>query len=97
MKLFFMRRYTLTTADTTALFNERTFYKAFSNDFKSAQREVIIESPYVTIRRASELAFISKSVISRGVAVVLYTRNPEHHEGILRQQAYAGLEVLLNA
>jgi phosphatidylserine/phosphatidylglycerophosphate/cardiolipin synthase-like enzyme len=97
MKLPSLRRYKLTTEDTTALFNERTFYKAFSNDFKTAQHEVIIESPYVTIRRASELAIISKGVISRGVVIVLYTRNPEHHDGMLRQQAYSGLEVLRTA
>lgn len=94
MKLFTYRRRTLKTSDSTALFDEHTFYKAFSNDYKTAQHEVIIESPFVTKRRASELASISHSLINRGVKIILYTRNPEHHEGMLRYQAYEGLDIL---
>lgn len=41
--------------DSTALYDQDTFYKAFERDLLSAQQEVIIESPFITERRMSVL------------------------------------------
>ncbi len=80
--------------DSTKLYDEKSFYGAFSADFKSAQHEVIIESPYITIRRAKELSILCKKLVKRGVKIIVYTRNPEHHDSSLRYQSYEGLEIL---
>jgi len=80
--------------DYTKLYDERSFFQAFSEDFKSAKHEVIIESPYITVRRSKELSFLCKKLVKRGVNVIVYTRNPEHHEHALRYQSYEGLEIL---
>lgn len=83
--------------ESTELYDERSFFGAFSADFKSAQNEVIIESPYITIRRSKELSLLCKKLVRRGVKVIVYTRNPEHHEHTLRYQSYEGLEILRSA
>lgn len=83
--------------ETTKLFDEKSFFGAFSTDFKSAQHEVIIESPYITIRRTKELSLLCKKLVKRGVKIIVYTRNPEHHDPTLRYQSYEGLEILRSA
>lgn len=76
------------------LFDEHSFYKEFSKDMRIAQSEIVIESPYITMRRASEISPLLKRAIRRGVRVSIYTRNPNHHDGILISESIKGIEVL---
>lgn len=78
----------------TKLFDEKQFYKAFSNDFKRAQRTVIIESPYITTRRAKEFSVLCSKLVDRGVRIAVYTRNPHHHDGVLIRESMQGIKVL---
>lgn len=78
------------------LHNERTFYSAFSKDVKRATASVMIESPYITKRRAREFAGLLNKA-RKGLKVTIYTRNPYHHDGILIDEAIEGIEILRNA
>jgi phosphatidylserine/phosphatidylglycerophosphate/cardiolipin synthase-like enzyme len=73
---------------TSKLYDEKRFYVAFTHDIKKARHEVIIESPYLTCRRASELLPTFERLIRRGVSVRINTRNPNHHDQYLRHQAW---------
>lgn len=86
-----------TSLASTRLYDESTFFRAFSADIKQATHKVIIESPYVTVRRATELASICNRLIKNGIRIVIYTRNPTHHDGDLTRQAYIGIGILKDA
>jgi phosphatidylserine/phosphatidylglycerophosphate/cardiolipin synthase-like enzyme len=83
-----------TTLLTSSLHDEHSFYGAFSRDLRSANKRVLIESPFITIRRATEISPILKQVTRSGVEVVIFTRNPYHHDGILVHEASSGIELL---
>lgn len=72
---------------SSCLFDDRTFYRAFIKDLKYAQKEVIIESPYMTINRLRVLSPLLKKAVRRGVKVRVHTRNPKHHDELLRIQS----------
>ncbi len=79
---------------TSRLFDERSFYKSFVSDLKRCNRSVVIESPYMTCKRAAELAPIFRKLINRGVKVRINTRFPGHHDEYLRIQAWRALKQL---
>lgn len=87
----------------SSLHDETTFYKAYMKDLASAEREVIISSPFITNSRAQMLRPILQRLVHRGVKVYIITRDPKEHEENLRTQAegeiaeleIAGVKVLL--
>ena len=72
---------------SSTLHTEVTFYQNFVQDLKRAKKEVIIESPFLTYRRALELSPIFVALIKKGAKVIITTRYPEEHTGNLRVQA----------
>lgn len=74
-------------------FDEHTFFKAFSRDIKRATESVLIESPYITIRRAKEFVELLKKC-RRNLEVTIFTRTPNHHDGVLINQAIGGMKIL---
>ncbi len=96
MKLFRSHRSTRIADDLlrSTLFDEESFFKIMSSDIKSAQKEIIIESPFVTIRRASEISKLFERLHEKGVSVIVHTRNPEHHDGNLKFQSVRGIAIL---
>ena len=82
---------------SSKLYDECSFYAAFTKDFKSANREVIIESPFITKRRSTQLAPLCKKLVKRGVEIKILTRNPNHHDNYLRIQAWAGIKIMRGA
>jgi len=86
------RKFTLSHVQTE-LFDEHSFFKAFSNDMKCAKHSVIIESPYITARRAKEFSkLVSK--IRNNLNITIHTRIPSHHDSNLTKQALLGIEIL---
>jgi len=79
---------------TSSLHDEHSFYSAFSRDLRGAINNVVIESPYVTVRRVQEITPLLTQLHRKGVKLVIYTRNPYHHDGILVRQALSGIELL---
>lgn len=81
----------------SAIFDEHSFYRTFSTDLKRAVRTVLIESPYVTTRRATEIAPLINQARRRGVEISIFTRNSLHHDGILISEATRGIAILRKA
>lgn len=74
--------------ESSKLYCEKGFYPAFSKDIKKCQHELIIESPFITGRRVKFLLPDLKELKSRHVRVVVNTRDPESHDGLLKREAY---------
>lgn len=79
---------------TSTLFDERSFYKAFIKDLKKAERSVIIESPFMTKTRTSDLLLALRKLQKRGVKVRVNTRHPRYHDEALYYQAWKAAAVL---
>ena len=73
--------------DSTALYDQNTFYKAFERDLLSAQQEVIIESPFITEKRMNVLLPIFIKMRRRNIRIIVNTRNPDEHDGDYYYQA----------
>lgn len=65
---------------TSKLFNEETFYPVFTKDLNRCSHEVIIESPFVTNRRLSQLLPTLQKLKDRKVRVIINTRDPIEHD-----------------
>src|ERR1700722_16641537 len=79
---------------TSDLYDERTFYAAFIRDLKRCKREVIIESPYMTMPRTLQLKPVLKKLAKKGVKVRVNTRFPKHHDKLLCIQAWKATKEL---
>jgi hypothetical protein len=66
-------------------------------DLKYCQKEVIIESPYMTMPRVTTMVPLLRRLVSRGVRVSVNTRYPGHHDQLLRIQAWKATKVLKEA
>jgi len=78
------------------LYSEDLFYSEFVTDIKRALSTIIIESPFVTYRRAAYLLPEFVRALDRGVSITINTRDPLEHEGSMRQQADAVLHTFEN-
>lgn len=65
---------------TSQLHDEKTFYQTFLQDLEKCQKEVIIESPYVTSQRMRTFDRIFEKLLKRGIKIYLITRDPREHE-----------------
>lgn len=82
--------------DSTNLYDQNTFYKAFGRDLLSAQQEVIIESPFITDKRMNVLLPIFIKMRRRNVKVVINTRDPNEHDGDYYYQALDAVSAMQN-
>lgn len=89
-----LRRTAKATLTNTSLYSEQYFYGAFVIDVKRAQSTVVIESPYLTERRALQFAKIFWKLSSKDVKVRVNTRNPRHHDKLLEIQAWKSIRIL---
>lgn len=71
----------------TSLFDESTFYSEFGKDLLHARREVVIESPFITINRVNKLVPVFNMLIKQGVKVFVITRQPSLHDYPMNQQS----------
>ena len=83
-----------TTLLDSALHTESTFYSSFLRDLRHAEREIIIESPFIACKRTESLLPVLRKITRRGVRVRVNTRNPAHHERELRIQAWQSIKQL---
>ena len=82
------------SAGDIKMFDEQSFYRAFEKDLYLARRSVIIESPFITLRRIDELLPVLTKLRRKGVAVTINTRNPIEHEEEYEMQALIAVEKL---
>jgi len=69
------------------LYDEKSFYQAFLRDLEGSRNEVIIESPYITSKRAEMLIPVFDTLLSRGVKIYVMTRDPQEHEESMEYQS----------
>lgn len=78
----------------TQMYDGQSFYRAFQKDLYSARKSVIIESPFITLRRIEELLPIIIKLRRKGVSVTVNTRNPIEHDEEYEMQALIAVEKL---
>lgn len=79
------------------LYDEVSFYPRFFRDVNQARKSILIESPYLTIRRAEQFAAVAAIVSRKGVSIKVLTRYPGHHTAKLRAEAESAIGILQNA
>jgi phosphatidylserine/phosphatidylglycerophosphate/cardiolipin synthase-like enzyme len=77
-------------------YDEGNFYDAFASDLNKARYSVVIESPYLTERRARQFALLIQRKVNEGVKILIYTRNPKHHNYVLAKQSHLAYQILKN-
>lgn len=82
---------------TSRLFDESGFYPAFVRDLERCRSELIIESPFITSRRAALLLPQLERLVRRGVSVVINTRHPSEHDSPFKVQAEQAIDQFLSA
>jgi hypothetical protein len=88
------RRISVNELLSSKLYDQNTFYNAFIYDLRNCTKELIIESPFITAKRMSELLPIFRKLAKRGVKIVINTRDPLEHEGKYQIQAQDVVENL---
>lgn len=91
-----LQKYTTTDPDllSSGLYNDNQFYAAFLKDLAKSQSEVIIESPFVTVKRVKLMLPIFEKLKTRRVKVVINTREPQRHDSYMRSEAERALPML---
>lgn len=79
---------------TTGLYDEMTFYRSFLIDLEKCQKEVIIESPFITSGRMKTLWPTLRKLNSQGVKIVIITRDPKKHSEGYEVQSESEIEAL---
>lgn len=80
----------------SGLFDQTTFYPSFAKDLKQCTQELIIESPFITVRRIDSLIPELVKLRKRDVRIVVNTRAPIEHEYTYRLQAEEAVAKLQN-
>jgi len=61
---------------TSHLFDEKSFYTSFLSDLEHCEREVIIESPFISKNRMEKLLPFFRRLVKRQVLVYVVTKDP---------------------
>lgn len=64
------------------MWNEKNFYDIFKRELLSAEKRVVIFSPFITRNRFSELGDIFRVLIEKGIKIYVVTRSPGHQGNI---------------
>jgi len=79
---------------SSRLFDNKTFYKTFTDDLRYARQRVYIESPFITKKRIEELLPVFERLRHRGIAITVNTRCPDEHDGEYIGQASDGIQAM---
>ncbi len=72
---------------SSELYDETTFYQQFRDDLRHCNKEVIIESPFISTHRMYSLIQPFQGLVNRKVKVYVITRDPSDHDLGMKQQA----------
>lgn len=70
-RLYKLHKVSTSSLPKSKLFDETTFYNSFMKDLKYCQKEVIIESPYMTMPRVTTMLPLLIRLVKRGVKLPL--------------------------
>ncbi len=71
----------------SSLFDETTFYSTFIEDLGNCEKEVIIESPFITTERTKPLIPLFNKLLDKRVKIFVMTRDPKEHEKFMESQS----------
>lgn len=97
MNSLFRRYKRMPVSHESKFYDEKNFYDAFASDINGATYSVVIESPYLTERRARQFARLIKRKVKQGVKIHIYTRNPKQHDYVLAEQSHLACRILKNS
>lgn len=93
-----LRRYKrMPVNQESKFYDEGNFYDAFASDINGASSSVVIESPYLTERRARQFARLIQRKVKLGVKIHNYTSNSKHHDYVLAEQSHLACRILKNS
>lgn len=79
---------------SSTLYDEATFYEGFLEDLSHCRREVVIESPYMTLKRINYLMPTFHKLLERRVKITINTRDPKDHDTYLQSQSTEAIDAL---
>ena len=90
------RNFRVTSSElvTSQLFSQDKFYDAFSRDLRRVQTRVIIESPFITVKRLNMLLPTLQRLRARGISVIVNTKSLDEHDQLLYEQALRSIAML---
>lgn len=74
------------------LFDELSFYQTFLQDLENCEKEVVIESPFITYQRAKMFDRIFENLIKKGIKIYVITRDPKEHEEFMEVQSEEAIQ-----
>jgi phosphatidylserine/phosphatidylglycerophosphate/cardiolipin synthase-like enzyme len=74
------------------LLTQDHFYGCFLRDLKNSKKEVIIESPFITVPRLRVLKPFFEKLINRRVKVFIITKDPSELDENMSIQAESGIQ-----
>lgn len=80
--------------DDSTLYTERNFYAAFFADLRKAEKEVIIVSPFLAAKRASQFFNLFREKVLRKIAVRVFTQPARSQSGPMAERAEMVIEEL---
>ncbi len=92
LKRLFVKETPIQDVSTSQLCNELSFFDCFAKDLLQAKEEVIIESPYITLKRLKTFMPVFTKLMAKSVRVYVITKDPSEHNEILSMQAEAGIQ-----
>lgn len=92
-----VRRPTLVSGSTWAVFNEKDFWSAFHSDLNATKEQALIVSPFLTVKRCTHFLDQFTKLVARGVKLSVYTKPiDEHSQRHMVQEAEAVVSQLQN-
>ena len=80
---------------SSSLLSQNDFYGVFVKDLSKAKHEVIIESPFISLKRLNYLIPIFRQLISRGVRIIINTKPFEEQDASYSRQAEECIALLV--
>lgn len=90
----FFRRYNTDDLISSRLYDNKTFYKKFTQDLYRAKQQIYIESPFITTKRVQKLLPVFEKLRKRNIQITINTRCPDEHDGEYICQAYNALSMM---
>lgn len=94
LRRLFSNRFDTSALCSSQLYDNETFYRAFTNDLRCAKRTIYIESPFITTRRIGLLLPMIARLRLKGIRVTINTRCPDEHEGEYREQSHQAVQAM---